>query len=781
MARGLMATAPVSPRVLVLTLSFGSGHTKAAGAIAQELASQAPGADVRVVDALAKSRWLFRAAYVWPYWMMVRHTPFLWRRLFSARVRGIHRHTAPRWAFRLGCPAVFQAIERFRPDVIVAAEVAAGEIAVQAYRNGLTAAPIISVITDHHAEPAWVHPEVATYAVADARVREQICAWGAPRDRVVVCGIPTDPRCQVPSDAGVIRARHGVHDDRPIVLLMGGGMGPTRMDQVAAGLCASGRRMHIVAVSGHDRRAHRRLCHVRPAGDASLTLRGWVDDVPALMQIASVLVTKPGGVSCAEAAVCGVPSVLFDPIPGPEEHNAARLARAGAGVLTHGAGETVAAVLELLADDARRIGMSAAMRELATPSAAATIAGLVLGARVAEPVLILTIANGAGHTRVAEAIAQAIRADDSATPVSIVDVADYMSFATRMTHVTIYLWLVRVTPRLWGYIDRYQKRQAHTSPEWYYRRGCRRLFDLVGRLRPRALLATEVGCVEIAALVKRDLGLQVPLVAVNGEYDADRAWVQQEVDVYSVPTAEAAAELRAHGAPHARVREWGVPVGAEFGAGTRDRARAQVCRGLGLNGELPIVLVGGGSEGLGRPDLVVRRLLDLTQVSPQIVVLTGRNARLEQRCRRIALEAPDRVRVMGWTPQVAELMSAADLMVSKPGHTFDEAIASGLPLVSLPPPPGSECVQYRLLDEWNVGRGVRDLDELATVLTQLLRDADHLAALRASVAARRATGAAGAIARWLRAAASAAAVSASAPVAASPESLRFAMTGDSRQ
>ncbi len=776
-----MAPAPVFPRVLVLTLSFGSGHTKAAGAIAQELACQAPGADVQVVDVLAKSRWLFRAAYVWPYWVMVRHTPSLWRRLFSARVRGMRRHTAPRWAFRVGCPAVFQAIERFRPDVIVAAEVAAGEIAAQAYGSGLTAARIISVITDHHAEPAWVHPEVATYAVADASVREQICAWGGPRDRVVVCGIPTDRRCQVASDPGVIRARHGVHDDRPIVLLMGGGMGPTRMDQVAAGLCASGRRMHIVAVSGHDRLAHRRLSRVRPAGDASLTVRGWIDDVPALMQIASVLVTKPGGVTSAEAAVCGVPSVLFDPIPGPEEHNAARLARAGAGVPTHGAGETVAAVLELLADDARRAGMSAAMRELATPSAAATIAGLVIRPSVPEPVLILTIANGAGHTRVAEAIAQAIRGDDPATPVSIVDVADYMSFAARLTHVTIYLWLVRFTPRLWRHIDRYQKRQAHTSPDWYYRRGCRRLFDLVCRLRPRAIVATEVGCAEIAALVKRDLGLQVPLLAVNGEYDADRAWVQHEVDLYSVPTAETAAELRAHGAPRARVREWGVPVGAEFDATPRDQARAEVCRRLGLNGERPIVLVGGGSEGVGRPDHVTRRILALTQVWPQIVVLTGRNARLEQRCRRIAIEAPDRVRVLGWTSEVAELMSAADLMVSKPGHTFDEAIASGLPLVSLPPPPGSECVQYRLLDEWNVGRGVRDLDELATVLTYLLRDGDHLAALRASVAARRAGGAAGSIARWLRAAASPGPVSASAPAAASHEPLRFAMTGDGRQ
>lgn len=779
MARGLTATASRSRRVLVLTLSFGSGHTKAAAAIAQELARQAPDAEVRLVDALARSRWLFRVAYVWPYWVMVRHAPSLWRSLFSARVRGMHRRTAPCWAFRVGCPAVFQAIECFRPDVIVAAEVAAGEIAVQAYRSGLTAAPIISVITDHHAEPAWVHPEVATYAVADALVRDQICAWGAPRDRVVVCGIPTDPRCRVAIDVSSIRGRHGVQNDPPIVLLMGGGMGPTRMDLVAAGLCATGRRMHVVAVTGHDRRAYRRLSSVRPTGGVSLTVRGWVDDVPALMRAASVLVTKPGGVTSAEAAVCGVPSVMFDPIPGPEEHNAAHLARAGAGVLTHGAGETVAAALALLADGARRTAMSAAMRELATPSAAAIITGLVMRASAPEPVLILTIANGAGHTRVAEAIAQAIRADDRATPVLIIDVAEYMSFAMRMTHVTIYLWLVRYAPRVWRHIDRYQKRQAHTSPEWYYRRGCRRLFDLVRRLRPRALVTTEVGCAEIAALLKRDLGLRIPLVAVNGEYDADRAWVQPEVDVYSVPTADVAADLRAHGAAHGRVHAWGVPLGAEFDVrAPRSQLRAAVCRRLDLSASLPIVLVGGGSEGLGRPDLVARRVLDLTQVRPQVVVLAGRNARLEQRCLRVALDAPDRARVLGWTSDVAELMHAADLMVSKPGHTFDEAIASGLPLISLPPPPGSERVQYRLLDEWNVGRGVRDLDELATVLTRLLGDAGELAALRASVATRRAGGAAGSIARWLRDAASARVVSVPAPAAESRESLRLATTED---
>ena len=49
-------------KVLVLTLSFGSGHVRAAQVVADELARQAADADVRVVDALANCHTLFRAS-----------------------------------------------------------------------------------------------------------------------------------------------------------------------------------------------------------------------------------------------------------------------------------------------------------------------------------------------------------------------------------------------------------------------------------------------------------------------------------------------------------------------------------------------------------------------------------------------------------------------------------------------------------------------------------------------------------------------------------------------
>ena len=364
----------VMPRILVLTLSFGSGHLRASDAIAKELKHAAPSADVWVVDALEQCRPLFRACYEWPYWFMLRYAPGLWDRLNSARLEDKHERTAPQWAFRLGCPKVFEAIESFKPDVIVAGEVAGCEMAVIARQIGLTQAPIVNVITDYEAEPIWVKPEVDTYFVPDENVRAELIDWGARAERIEISGIPVDPAFD-PSRS--MRAAQ-VKQDFSIVLLMGGGMGPTRMDEVARQLGESKVPMHIVAVTGHDKRARRKLAGLKVKSPVTLQVLGWTDDVPALMQAASILVTKPGGLTIAEAALCSLPIVFFDPIPGAEFVNARRMVDAGAALISKGANETASMVVKLLRDEPSRRAMSLRANKLARPNARKEIAQLVL-------------------------------------------------------------------------------------------------------------------------------------------------------------------------------------------------------------------------------------------------------------------------------------------------------------------------------------------------------------------------------------------------------------------
>ena len=370
-----------------------------------------------------------------------------------------------------------------------------------------------------------------------------------------------------------------------------------------------------------------------------------------------------------------------------------------------------------------------------------------------NPIVILTIANGAGHIRVAGGIATAIRSTKPELPVMVVDVADYMKSLTRFTHVSAYLWLVKHAPRVWDRIDRYQKKQTHTSPEWYYRRGCHRLFGLFRDIRPRAIVATEVGCCEIAALMKRDLTLDAPLVAVNDDYDADRAWVQSEVDLYCFIAEEFGKQLIANGAVRERVAIWGAPLSSGFEVPrTREHERAEICGRFSFDPALPIVLIAGGGEGIGKIEEITSRLLRLNRHDLQLLVLTGRNEGLKSRCDRVAMNAFwNCCRVLGWVgpEEMPQLMCAADLMVSKLGSMFNEALASELPIIAMEPPPGSERVQYRLLEKWNVGCAVRTVDEVVERVIRLIAEPEQIEAMRREARSHRTLGVSRRIAHWL--------------------------------
>ena len=517
----------------------------------------------------------------------------------------------------------------------------------------------------------------------------------------------------------------------------------------------------------------RRLAELRNNKNASLHIVNWTDEVARLMQASNLLVTKPGGLTLAEAAACSVPLVLFDSIPGPENANASYFMAAGAAVMTSNSAETARVSLDILGDKRKRDAMAESAARLASPKATEDIVDLAIkkmtsgrenlneGEITADqsmnengrPVMILTISNGYGHIRLAEALASAIR-KELVMSVLIVDVADFMTPIARFTHVTAYLWLVKNLPAIWAYIDQFQKKRPGTSPEWFYRHGCRRLFDLVRETCPMAVVATEVGCCEIAALIKRDLELNVPLVAVNGEMDADRAWVQPEVNVYSCVTGQCRESFISNGAPRERVEIWGptvadgferLPVGAS--------ERLAICDRFDLDHKKPIVLIAGGSEGIGSIEETISKLLGLTDPVPQLLVLTGRNARLRSRCEGLANGAQrDRLRVVGWIEpgEMPRLMSIADLMVSKLGSMFYEAIASQLPMVVLEPPPGAERMQYRLVDEWHVGRSVRTIDEMTRTVADLLKHPRKLEEMRKNAREVKQADAALRVAQWLK-------------------------------
>jgi len=118
------------------------------------------------------------------------------------------------------------------------------------------------------------------------------------------------------------------------------------------------------------------------------------------------------------------------------------------------------------------------------------------------------------------------------------------------------------------------------------------------------------------------------------------------------------------------------------------------------------------------------------------VVVCGRNEELRQRLGALAAEragGSNTLAVVGYTTAMDEYMSAADILVGKPGGlTTSEALAKGLLLVIVNPIPGQEERNSDHLLEQGAAIRCNNLPVLGYKIDRLLDDPTRMAAMRAS-------------------------------------------------
>jgi len=132
------------------------------------------------------------------------------------------------------------------------------------------------------------------------------------------------------------------------------------------------------------------------------------------------------------------------------------------------------------------------------------------------------------------------------------------------------------------------------------------------------------------------------------------------------------------------------------------------------------VLVLGGGLGLS-VDSIAAQLVQ-ARSGFQFLIMPGRNQSAQANLAALAAQHPSRVKVCDWTDRMDLYVSAADVIVGKPGGiTVAETLACGRPLFATRSLGGQEGFNVRFLESHGVGALVRDadlLDRLDTVMTQ---------------------------------------------------------------
>lgn len=349
----------------------------------------------------------------------------------------------------------------------------------------------------------------------------------------------------------------------------------------------------------------------------------------------------------------------------------------------------------------------------------------------ARRILILSLKHGAGHWRASQALTKTLVQADPNAAVEVVDALEHCKAWFR-SYYDSYQIPLRYFPALWGWIEGIQHKAKSTGPGWLYRSGARPLFRYLQANDPDAVVATEVGTCELAAMFKRETKARFRLIASPTGVDVDRAWAQPEVDLFITAPGEAADELAAAGVPAAKVLASGAPVDPAFHACPEQsaiRARLNVPEGV----PLVLVLFGGAGFGAARRILPGLRGIGLRF---EAVCVAGRNARLERQLRAHA-GGDKRWRVFGWVNNMHEWMAAADFLVSKAGaSTLNESLNCGLPLLAFDPLPGNERRACDLIEIWQAGRWARTPRELAATAEHWLTHPEELLRLRQNALSR---------------------------------------------
>lgn len=213
--------------------------------------------------------------------------------------------------------------------------------------------------------------------------------------------------------------------------------------------------------------------------------------------------------------------------------------------------------------------------------------------------------------------------------------------------------------------------------------------------------------------------LDMPVHSVATDFMAHAVWAQDRVDRYYVAAETTAQDLVKLGVGPERIRVTGIPIQPAFSKPAEEDRQALATR-LGLDPELPTVLLMGGSLGL-QP---YEKLIDALEASPypmQVVAITGRNQEAKERLEARQGSTRHPLHVQGFVENGVDWMRAADVVVSKPGGlTLSELLALRKPVIVTNPVPGMEEAQVQRLA--GVAWSAPDVETMRSQVEQLIRD-----------------------------------------------------------
>jgi UDP-N-acetylglucosamine:LPS N-acetylglucosamine transferase/predicted metal-dependent phosphoesterase TrpH len=320
-------------------------------------------------------------------------------------------------------------------------------------------------------------------------------------------------------------------------------------------------------------------------------------------------------------------------------------------------------------------------------------------------VLILTAGFGDGHNAAANHLRDALESQTDDLQVEILDPLEHAYGALNRVFKKTYRKLIEYVPVVWGGVYSMMDHAPRLGGGNGLGRVRGVLREAIGRFEPDCVVSTYSLYAGLIEGLYRDPGSRPFkfMTVVTDSTTINSVWFSAPSDFHCVADEETAAVLRANGIAPGKIKVFGFPVPLAF-AGERPFLPDP-------DGDEPVRVLYVVAAGKRRARKTLKRLMKLPNL--QVSVVAGRDPELRARLIAATQEHADRVRVLGWTNQMARLMMTHHLLVGKAGGaTVHEAMAARCPMIVDFVTPGQEEGNARMIERLDLGVVAKDKHEV---------------------------------------------------------------------
>jgi processive 1,2-diacylglycerol beta-glucosyltransferase len=368
-------------KILILSVSAGAGHVRAAQAIEAAIERWYEGMDAVHMDLMELVPPMFRKVYTDSYIKIIEKHPALWGYLYNKSDQekadsGLSQFRVA--VEKLNTQKLQGVLREIDPDHVICTHFLPAQLLSRKIKKGTFLKPVWVVVTDFDIHALWIHPHMNGYFAANDEVAWRMAARGIPRETIHVSGIPVMPQFSDAFSRKECAIEFGLNPDKKTIIMMSGGVGVGGIEALAEKLLALNHDFQIVALAGRNERLLEDMGNIAAQHPERLFPLGFTRVVERLMAASDFAITKPGGLTTSECLAMGLPMIVISPIPGQEERNADFLLENGAALKACDGGALSYRVSMLLSDPAHLDKLRIMAKQLGKPEAVRTVLDIVL-------------------------------------------------------------------------------------------------------------------------------------------------------------------------------------------------------------------------------------------------------------------------------------------------------------------------------------------------------------------------------------------------------------------